>query len=173
MFGRSRRDDTVKKAAFRLYEAVIRQSRAPAFHSRLGVPDTIDGRFDMLVLHTFLVLEALKRQGETAAPLATEFVTAVFAGFEDALREMGVSDFGMTRRIKNMANAFYGRMEAYGEAVDDPALLEHAVLRNVYRADDARAADAAVIARYAHAAFARLNAGTLAEGIADFGPTPE
>lgn len=172
MFGRSRRDDAAKKAAFRLYESAIRQSRAPVFHSRLGVTDTIDGRFDVLVLHVFLILEAMKRDGARSAALAKDFVTTVFDGFDDALREMGVSDFGMARRIKAMANAFYGRMEAYGEALDDPALLERAVLRNVYRGEASQEANAALLAHYARSAFSRLDPGALAQGDADFGSPP-
>jgi cytochrome b pre-mRNA-processing protein 3 len=154
-----------------LYSACLDRARAPAFYTRLQVPDTIDGRFDLVALHAALVLEALKDAGldeELGAP----FVTLVFAGFEEALRELGVGDFGMARRIKAMADAFYGRLEAYARAGEDEDGLQGALLRNVYRGDADKEDAAGELARYAIAAGANASA-SLKEGALDFGPLPE
>src|SRR5258706_6706333 len=124
------RSPPVAGAAERLYWASIDRARAPVFYAWLAVPDTLDGRFGLVTLHAFIVIEALKRAG-LADPLGSRFVTPVFAGFEEYLRELGIGDFGISRRIKNMADAFYGRLDAYGRAMGEEA-LQAAILRNIY-----------------------------------------
>jgi cytochrome b pre-mRNA-processing protein 3 len=170
------RQDHGGHAAERLYAACVERARARAFYASLKVPDTLDGRFDLVALHASLVLEALKRAG-LSDELGSQFVTLVFAGFEEALRELGVGDFGLTRRIKNMADAFYGRLDAYTQAMDDEASLQSAILRNVYRGDEARQSDAGALARYVLAARNCAKASdavaSLRAGQMDFGPPPE
>ena len=168
LFGRG---NPAKKAAFRLYDTIGRQARAAVFFERLAVPDTIDGRFDLLLLHVFLALEALKREQRGAA-LAKELVNVTFAGFDDALRQLGVSDFGMSRRIRAMADAFYGRLESYSNALADPAKMRDAILRNVFRGDVAHEPAATLLAKYALAAFVALEPGALLQGDANFPPPP-
>lgn len=158
-------------AAERLYGVTIARAREPAFYRRFMVPDTIDGRFDLVVLHAALVLEGLERAG-LANELGIPFVTAIFAGFEEALRELGVSDFGLSRRIKAMADAFYGRAEAYGHALDDEDALAAVILRNVYRGDAAKEACARVLARYMRDTTGRTQPA-LPAGEMDFGPVPD
>ncbi len=168
-----RRADNSVIAARGLYELLVARARAPVFPTEFLVPDTIDGRFDLLTLHAFLVLEALKSQGAAGAKLGNHLVSAIFAGFDDALRELGVGDLGISRRIKAMANAFYGRLEAYGAARSDEALTQ-ALLRNLYRSDAARRGEAAALAHYIASARRNLAAGAsaLVEGSIDFGPLP-
>jgi cytochrome b pre-mRNA-processing protein 3 len=153
-----------------LYAACVERARAPVFYTRLQVPDTIDGRFDLVALHAFLVLEALKDAG-FEEEIGSPFVTLVFAGFEEALRELGVGDFGIARRIKAMADAFYGRLEAYGRAAGNEAALAPALLRNVYRGAADRESAAGELARYAIAAQANASA-SLKEGTLNFSPLP-
>jgi len=161
-------------AAKRLYSATVERARAPVFYTRLGVPDTLDGRFDLVTLHAAIVLEACKRAA-LSDQLGAAFVTLVFAGFEEALRELGVSDIGLSRRIKTMADAFYGRVDAYARSMDDEQALQLAILRNVYRGDEMRE-NAAALARYALAARAHAMtpgaAASLEAGEMDFGPLP-
>lgn len=171
MLSRFRRKDPAREAADRLHAAIAARSRAPVFYTDFAVPDTIDGRFDLLSLHTFLVMEALKGRDPEEA-VATQLVTAVFAGFEDALRDLGVGDFGLSRRIKAMANAFYGRLEAYRTAPDE-ATMSGALLRNLYRGDAAMSDRAARLARYVMGARAGLAPSDTASGEANFGPLPE
>ena len=168
-----RRTDPSLIAARRLYELLMERARAPVFYSEFLVPDTIDGRFDLLTLHAFLVLETLKSQGPAGARLGSQLASVIFAGFDDALRELGVGDFGISRRIKAMANAFYGRLEAYGAANSEEALAQ-ALMRNLYRGDATRRGEAAALAHYIASARRKLAAGApaLAEGSIEFGPLP-
>ena len=158
-----------------LYAAVVERARAPIFFTKFGVADSVDGRFDLLALHAFLVLEALERGGAGTRALASAFTDVVFAGLEDALREMGVGDMGMSRRMKAMANAFFGRLEAYRAATSDAEMTD-ALLRNLYRGAPDADGQASAIAFYMSAARSHLatpeSQGQLLSGIADFGPLP-
>jgi cytochrome b pre-mRNA-processing protein 3 len=172
VLSRFRRKDPSRDAADRLHAAISARARAPVFHTAFAVPDTIDGRFDLLAFHAFLVMEALKRGGEAGNAVGTHLATGLFASFEDALRDLGVGDFGLSRRIKAMAGAFYGRLESYGAARDESAMAE-AILRNVYRGEEAARAQAAALAHYAQGARAALAQSDTTGGLADFGPLPK
>jgi cytochrome b pre-mRNA-processing protein 3 len=134
LFGK-RPDDAT---AHRLYVVLAAQSRQPAFYSNGGVPDNLDGRFDMLALHMFLVLRRLSRhQGSGAsASLAQQLFDVMFGDMDQSLREMGVGDLTVGKRIRAMSEAFYGRVEAYEaglQATDGNATLMSALERNLYR----------------------------------------
>jgi cytochrome b pre-mRNA-processing protein 3 len=177
MFRRFRRGKAAETSARRLYEAIVERSRAPVFHTELGVSDSIDGRFDLLVLHLYLVLARLREEGEAGAELASALTNLAFAAFEEALRELGVGDTGMARRVKAMANAFFGRLDAYLTAGNRESELAAALLRNLYRGDSSRIRDSASMARYAIAARGNLRAegaaGRFLQGLVDFGPLPQ
>ncbi|HEY4263943.1 MAG TPA: ubiquinol-cytochrome C chaperone family protein [Micropepsaceae bacterium] len=166
--------DKSAAAARVLYAGLVVRARAPVFHTAFQVPDTIDGRFDLLALHGFVVMEALKPLRRPGRSLGTALASVIFAGFDDALRELGVSDFGIPRRIKAMAGAFYGRLEAYG-AADSQRALGEAILRNLYRAEATRRHEADVLAHYIALAreALRAQADVLLQGHADFGPLPK
>jgi cytochrome b pre-mRNA-processing protein 3 len=161
-------------AARRLYDAMISRAREPVFHTRFAVPDTIDGRFDLLALHAFALMEVLKSTQPKGAQIGARLASVIFAGFDDALRELGISDFGISRRMKALAGAFYGRLEAYDAAASEPA-LSGAIVRNLYRADVMRVHEAEILAHYITLARAALRAQSdaLLQGAADFGPLPE
>ena len=173
MFSRFRRTPKPVAAARRLHDSIVARAREPIFHTLYGVEDTLDGRFDLLTLHAFLVLDGLKSLGPAGQERGTELANLIFAGLEDALRQLGVSDFGMGRRIKAMANAFYGRLEAYGAASGEGELTA-ALLRNVYRGEETRGRESAGLAYYMSGARASLQSkpDLLLEGRADFGPLP-
>ncbi len=123
-----------RRAAEALYGAAMAQSRRPELFRELEIPDTLDGRFDALVLHMVLVLRRLKREGEAARELSQELFDLMFADMDRSLREMGVGDHSIGRRVKQMISAFYGRAQAYEEALDGGEdTLETALSRNVYR----------------------------------------
>ena len=161
-------------AARRLYDTMIARAREPVFHVRFAVPDTIDGRFDLLALHAFPLMEALKSTQPKGAQIGVQLASVIFAGFDDALRELGVSDFGISRRMKALAGAFYGRLEAYDLAASEPALSE-AIVRNLYRANEMRVREAEILAHYIILArvVLRAQSDALLQGAADFGPLPE
>lgn len=171
MLSRFRREEPLRAAADRLHAAIAARARDPVFYTAFAVPDTIDGRFDLFTLHAFLVTEALRRTDGRGDAIATQLATAIFAGFEDALRDLGVGDFGLSRRIKAMANAFYGRLETYGSARGEEAFAA-GLVRNLYRGNEEERARAATLARYMIAAQARLAASDVTQGAADFGPLP-
>ncbi len=133
----------------------------------------MDGRFDLVALHAFLVFDALRGGGPAATELGSKLADAIFAGFDEALRELGISDFGMSRRIRNMANAFYGRIDSYGSA-RSPAEMTAALQRNLYRGNAGMGHEAAQLASYMIAARDCLRRGMVAliEGKPDFGPVP-
>jgi cytochrome b pre-mRNA-processing protein 3 len=158
-----------RRTADSLCARLSAQARDPAFYAVLGVSDTFDGRFDLLVLHAWLVLDALQSQGER--DLAQLLVDALFVRLDEALREQGAGDMSMKRRMKKMAEAFYGRLAAYGEARAE-AGLALALMRNVYRGEAERIEQSARLAKYAWAARTRLGRSRLAEGETDFGPIP-
>jgi cytochrome b pre-mRNA-processing protein 3 len=115
------------------YITVMEQSRLPGFYSHLHVPDTLDGRFELVVLHLFLVLNRLgDDQNMRVQRFNRALGEAFFADMDSTLRELGVGDTGVARRIQAMAAAFFGHIKAYGEALADPEALSAALLRNVY-----------------------------------------
>ena len=146
------------------------RARNPVFFSELGVPDTIDGRFDLVVLHAWLALERLRALG--MKDVSQIVVDALFTSFDESLRELGVGDIGIGHRVKKMADAFYGRIAAYGSAADDDALRD-AVRRNIYRGRDASDAAVSALTAYVHSAQSRLAASDPATGQLDFGPLPK
>ena len=157
-FGRSRTAPT-ETAAARLHDALIAQIRRPVFYTDFGVPDTFEGRFDLLVLHAGLVLRRLRDLGPEGRAMAQSLVDLMFARFDIAMRELGVSDIGVPKRMKRMAEAFKGRTAAYDQALarDDLPTLAAALARNIL--GDTR--DGSRLALYARAGAAALATATL------------
>ncbi len=153
--------------AGRIYQALVARSREPVFFERYGVPDTLDGRFDLLTLHAWLVLARLKLDKDGDAALSQVLVDTIFVGFDEALRELGAGDMGMARRMKKFADAFYGRLAAYGAALDEMG-LETALVRNLYRGE----APPCVPGMTAYVVGARGHLASWQTGLPDFGPLP-
>jgi cytochrome b pre-mRNA-processing protein 3 len=164
-----RRRSARKACADRLNRAISDRARLAVFYDELGVADTFDGRFDLVVLHAWLVLDALIGSGETE--LARSLIDRLFLQFDDALHELGVGDMGMGRRMRGMAEAFYGRLEAYRAAPDEKALAA-AILRNLYRGEADRVESASRLATYCASARAHLAQSHPERGEADFGAPP-
>ena len=123
----------IRDAAERAYDSVVEQARRPEFFTSLGIPDTLDGRFEVICLHAFLYLRRLKGEAAPAAAVGQLFFDLMFADFDRSLREIGTGDLSVGRQVKRMAEAFYGRIRAYedGLAGDDSA-LGAALARNLY-----------------------------------------
>jgi len=152
-----------KKNGRALYEGLVSRAREPVFFARFGVADSIDGRFDVLVFHAWMVLAELK-----GTPAAQGLTDAIFTGFDEAMREQGAGDMGIGHKLKAMANAFYGRLSVY-DAAKDEAALAAALAKNLWRGatQDDRAQ---ALAAYAMRARAQLRQ-SLPDGL-DFGPLP-
>jgi cytochrome b pre-mRNA-processing protein 3 len=145
------------RIAATLYGAIVAQAREPALYARLGVPDTVSGRFEMLVLHVFLVIRRLRDGGATGAALGQAIFDAFCTDMDRSLREFGVGDLGVPKRMRQMGEAFYGRTRAYGEAVDagDAIALAASMGRNILK-DRGNPQAAMPLARYALAAASDL-----------------
>lgn len=161
-----------REAALKLYATAVTRARMPAFYTDWGVPDTVEGRFDMIVLHVYVVLRRIKGQGAAADGLGQALFDVLFADVDQNLRELGVGDLGVGKRVKDMASSFYGRIGAYDAALaegGDSALAE-ALRRNVYLgADNGHAAALAGYVRRVVARVDGLAVGDLLAGTVDFG----
>jgi cytochrome b pre-mRNA-processing protein 3 len=127
------RRNHIRDAAELGYGRVVEQARRPEFFTVLGVPDTLDGRFELICLHAFLYLRRLKMEGRSGAALGQQFFDTMFADFDRSLREIGTGDLSVGRQVTRMAEAFYGRARAYeGGLLGDDEELCAALARNLY-----------------------------------------
>jgi cytochrome b pre-mRNA-processing protein 3 len=155
-----RRADDIAAA---LYGAIVAQARNPALYTDFGVPDTVEGRFEMIILHLALVLRHL-RAGEAEKAVGQQVFDAFCADMDRSLREMGVGDLGVGKRMRQMAEAFYGRAGRYdnGLSAGDAGEVAATIGRSVYgEADDPRARRLAAYAAAADAALGATPAGRL------------
>jgi cytochrome b pre-mRNA-processing protein 3 len=117
-----------------LYGALVVQARQPAFYAALGVPDKIDGRFDLIVIHAMLVVRRLRAEAQRGAELSQLLFDYMFTDMDRSLREIGIGDMSVGKHIKKMAKAFYGRAEEYEKGLDGTATaLSDALKTNLYR----------------------------------------
>ena len=169
-------DDPMAAPARSVYQRIFDQARQPAFYAEHGVPDSLDGRFELLTLHTFLVLRRLRRGGEQATGLSQALVDGLILDMDHCLREMGAGDLGVGKRVKTMARGFYGRIAAYEAGLDGgDDMLGAALERNLYGTTHAAPAVAAVMAAYMRREAAALDDQTLPDLVAGrvvFGPPP-
>ncbi len=139
-----------------LYAAIVAAARQEKFYAEWKVPDTMDGRFDMLVLHMFLVLERLRGFGEESEKLRQALTDKFFAEMDAALREVGVGDLAVGKKVRKMAEAFFGRMTAYSKAVESgEGALAEALARNIFAGHDEH--HAAALAQWTLNAIAALS----------------
>jgi cytochrome b pre-mRNA-processing protein 3 len=146
-------------AGRRLYASAAAQARSPAFYADMGAPDTVEGRFEIYSLHVALLLRRLKGQGPQAAETAQALFDAYVQALDDALREMGVGDLSVGKKMRKLGEAFYGRVRNYDEAftsLPDTAPLAAMIGRTVLM--DEAGVQAGPLVDYATAAMARLQA---------------
>jgi cytochrome b pre-mRNA-processing protein 3 len=129
-----------REAGRTLYARVVAQARQPAFYERLGVPDTVEGRFELYSLHVLLLIERLRGQGGEAGEVSQSLFDTYLKGLDHALRELGVGDLSVGRKMRKLGEAFYGRGKSYEAAVaalPDRQQLEAFLGRTVYADADA------------------------------------
>ncbi len=177
MLNRFFKDKSRDAAVRSVYERIVQQARKPEFYRDCGVPDTLDGRFDMIALHAFLVLHRLKQDCETASDFAQALFDLLFLDMDSSLRELGAGDLGVGRRVKTMAKGFYGRIAAYQAGLDEGHdAMVAALRRNLYGTVEPRDPELRAMARYVADEAARLAAqdcGRLMAGELDFGAPPD
>jgi cytochrome b pre-mRNA-processing protein 3 len=168
-----------------IYGMIVTQAREPLFYRDLGVPDTVDGRFDLLLLHLWIVLRRLRASADRVEP-ARALSQGLFDRFcedmDDNLREMGVGDLAVPRRMEAFGRAFYGRSKAYDLALGQPAeqaaergvdALAQAIAKNILNGGGGN--HASELAAYTMAAMTSLAAcddAAIQRGIWTF-PSPE
>ena len=162
-----------ERVGFELYGVAVAAARDPFLYTGLHVPDTLDGRFDMIGLYTFLLIQRLKREPAPGPALAQAVFDAMFSDMDVNLREMGVGDLSVGRKVRVMWEAFHGRAAAYAAAINagNVTALDAALERNVWRGrpppGDAMAAlRRLMLAQEAHLSAQPLDA--LAQGSVQF-----
>ena len=157
-------------AAWELYRAAVAAARRPAVMLALGVPDTLDGRFELVTLHVALLLRRVQR-APALEGLGQGLVDLFVADMDRNLREMGAGDLSVGKKVRRMASAFYGRLDAYSGGLDRGRDLAAAAERNLYgtlEAAPGQAERAAAYIRAVEAALAAQEDAALAAGEAHF-----
>ena len=159
-----------------LYEGVVAQARQPGFYRHCGVPDSVDGRFELIALHAFLVLRRLKADSDDGGELGQALFDVMFQDMDQSLRELGAGDLGVGPRVKRMAQGLFGRIAAYEDGLSGPpANLEAALRRNLYGTVTAEPDQVRAMAAYLRAtaeAVTRWNPAETEGTGPDFGPPP-
>lgn len=152
-----RRRHKHERAAFQLYSAAVAAARDPFLYATLGIPDTLDGRFDAIGLTVYLTIRRLGAEPEPGPALAQAVFDAMFSDMDINLREMGVGDMSVGKRNRAMWEAFHGRSAAYAAAWDDPSALQAALARNLWRGANPPEGAAPALTRIAQAQAAHLS----------------
>lgn len=161
------RKDPRRTAIAAFYARIATSSRMPGLYAALGIPDTLEGRFESLSLHMVLSLRALRNLPAPADDVAKDLTDAFFRDMDASLREMGVGDTVVPKRMKKVAASFYGRAQAYDPVLTgaDEAALAEALGRNALGGE----APAIPLARYALAADRALKSADL-DALLEVGP---
>ncbi|WP_332660808.1 ubiquinol-cytochrome C chaperone family protein [Brevundimonas sp.] len=141
-----------------LYELAVRQARDPGFYTQLGVADRIDARFELYTLHVLLLVMRLRDEGERGAQAGQDLFDTYVSALDHALRELGVGDISVGKKMRKLGEALYGRMTAYETPLreDDAGALSAGLARNIYESEDAATGER--LAAYALSSRARLAA---------------
>jgi cytochrome b pre-mRNA-processing protein 3 len=141
------------------YGMIVAQARMPAFYGGYGVPDTVEGRFDLIVLHLVLMLARLERDDGAPRSFGQKLFDEFCRDLDDNLREMGIGDLAVPKHMRRFAEAFYGRQAAYlaAFAAANERELEKALTRNIFQGADIDEG-AVRLARYVRATLRQLEA---------------
>lgn len=166
-----------RASAKKLYSHCVEQARQPIFYSEMGVPDTIDGRFDMIALHAGLVVNRLRREGRTGDRIAQAVFDEMFLNMEISCRQIGIGDLSVPKHIKRMMKAFQGRALHYEDAVKvGQNAVAEVLKRNLYATTEMPSpVILALMADYVTESHKRVNNLGLEEmerGVVSFAPLP-
>lgn len=128
------------KAAQAIYRGAVLQAREPVFYEDMGVPDSVDGRFDMISLHVILILLRLSDEPK-GTKVGQALFDAMFRDMDRALREMAIGDLSVPKHMKRMMNGFNGRLQNYRQALEGEGDLDEVLRRNIYGSADSPAYD--------------------------------
>jgi cytochrome b pre-mRNA-processing protein 3 len=175
MFLRRRREQ--RETIDRLYGAIVAQARLPAFYAVLGVPDTPEGRLELIMLHVILLWRRLASDGAEARTLGQEVFDRFCEDMDASLRELGVGELSVPRKMRAIGEAYFGRSAAYESALSaiEDRTLAAALQRNIYDGDAEASLPAIQLARYVRrvaAMLTTLDAAAIARSELPF-PRPE
>ena len=147
LFRKKRSNSAIIK---RQYEELTDAARQLTFYRDMNVPDTVLGRFEMLSIFMMVYLRATKDKGEAVEGLAQDIIDAFFEDIDHSIRELGIGDAGVPKRMKKLAGMFYGRADSYGKAIekDDVSELNTALIRNMFPENIEEAPDMSELGRY-------------------------
>lgn len=165
IFGLFRKRNHNQIIVVRQYELLTSTARQPVFYTDYDVPDTVMGRFELLSVVMILFFRRTRSSATSGQELAQEIVDAFFEDIDYSIRELGIGDNSVPKRMKKLAGMFYGRLESYATAidVDDRIALAAALRRNIYPKADEGAASMVPLADWMMTAEAHLAAVTEAE----------
>jgi cytochrome b pre-mRNA-processing protein 3 len=158
-----------RQAMIPLYGSVVAEARQPWWYATGGVPDTLDGRFDMIAAVLALVLIRLEAEGEAGREPSAKLTEVFIDDMDGQLRQIGIGDVVVGKHIGKMMSAMGGRLTAYRDAIDSEPALEDALLRNLWRGEESATARPALVADRMRDIAARLAAvdlpGLLTDGL--------
>lgn len=165
------RKNTATEPVLAVYSAIVAQSRQPVFYAEWLVPDTVTGRFDMISLHMALLFRRLRSESGPQKEFSQAVFDLFFKDMDRSLREMGVGDLGVPKKIQKMGNIFFGLLAALNEAMDgnDKLALEAVLSRNIF--DGATGPHVAALADYLvtkDRALASISVSEIAGGVINF-----
>lgn len=160
------RPNLEKKAVHAAYVQAVTAARMPIFYEKLGIPDTVDGRFEMIALHVFLILHRIRADADATA-FGQRLYDLFFMDMDRSLREMGTGDLSVGKQIRAMAQALYGRIRAYQTALSSPDAMQSALMRNLYGTVESPSRDhLTAVAAYIDRQIAALDQATIPEILA-------
>ncbi|MEE2525015.1 ubiquinol-cytochrome C chaperone family protein [Hyphobacterium sp. HN65] len=126
-----------------LYSSIVDAARQPVFYRDMGVPDTAEGRFEIIALHVILAVDRLNGQGEAGKAVGQNLFEHFFKDMDYAMREMGIGDTSIGKKVRAMAEVFFGRFKAYLEArdADESDALSAMMARNIFETEADRNSD--------------------------------
>ena len=163
MFKSFLRRRPLERQALDLYALAVEQARQPDFYTELGVQDRIDSRFEIYTLHVLLLFVRLRKEDERSADLAQKLFDQYVSALDNVLRELGVGDVSVGKKMRKLGEALYGRMATYEKALtdSDAEALKAAIARNVYESEDVQLGEA--LAKYTLDSHVSLKNQTIAE----------
>lgn len=175
IFSLLRRKKANYAVVVRQYETITDAARHPVFYTGMGVPDTVMGRFEMVCVHLVLYFRRTRGVDGAAASIAQEIMDAFFEDMDHSIRELGVGDAGVPKRMKKIGRMFFGRARSYEEALEanDLEALAEALGRNIYPDPKQKAPKMEALAAYAASVASSLDKASLEEiesGTVSFSP---
>jgi len=164
MFGRFKKRNLQRHIALKLYNNLVLYARSPEFYIHYGVPDSELGRFEMICLHAYLLFKRLGKTDESGKYLSQLIHDLMFTDLDRTLREKGIGDMGIGKRIKTLARNLYGRVDAYDNALKkgDNSLMK-ALNRNLYATSAADEKQIAAMIYYVKESLHQLNSQSNSE----------